>query len=167
MINQRQRHTRPRPQLYLSQPPLVAEQCYVEAMCSTNSSTTSTISSVKDDFNSSRSIDQNPILPIAEQVEQVLARSRHIWQGYLETAKSLKCIPQESLRLSDLLHRFPALPDDLKGVSSVQGQSIWRRSSPGTCPLVLRTRMQQRWKPILLGNRPTKCELSPLVLFLY
>ncbi|PVH71365.1 hypothetical protein DL98DRAFT_540103 [Cadophora sp. DSE1049] len=108
-------------------------------MYSTNSSNASTLSSVNDDF--------NPILPTTEQIEHVLARSRHIWQGHLETAKSLKSIPQESLTLSNRLDRFPALPDDLKGVSFLQGQSTWKRSSPGT------------W------SRPTKCEVSPLVPF--
>ncbi|KAF4634578.1 hypothetical protein G7Y89_g3525 [Cudoniella acicularis] len=134
-------------------------------MHSTDSSTASTISSVNDDFNSSRSTHDDPILPTTEQVEHVLARSRHVWQGHLEKAKSIKCIPQESLRLSNWLHRLPALPDDLKGVSSLQGQSTWRRTSPVTCSLLLRTGAPQRWNPILSRSRPTKCEFSPLAPF--
>jgi len=126
-------------------------------MYSSNSSNASILSNVSDDF--------NPILPATKQIEHVLARSRHIWQGLHQMAKSLKSIPQESLTLSDRLDRFPALPDDLKGVSFLQGEPTWRRSSPGTCPLATRTGKEERWNPILSRSRPMKCEFSPLVPF--
>ena len=73
-------------------------------MGSTDSSTASTISSVNDDFNSSRSTHEDPILPTTEQ------------KGKINQIR-------KSLRLPNRLHRFPALPDDLKGVSSLQGLS--------------------------------------------
>jgi len=134
-------------------------------MDSTDNSTASIIPSVNDDFNSSTSTHDDPILPTTEQVEHVLARSRHVWQGHLERAKSIKNISQENLRVSNWLYRLPALPDDLKGVSSLQGQSTWRRTSPDTCSLLLRTGAPQRWNPILSRSRPTKCEFSPLAPF--
>lgn len=130
--------------------------------------TVSTISTVEDDtVKDDLSSDQFPILPTSEEAGQVFASSKHIWQGYLKEAKLFKSIPQESLRLSKILHRFPALPDNLKGLTSFQGYSTWRRSSPGNCSLTFRTGSQQRRKSILSASRPTKCEFSNLVPFLH
>jgi hypothetical protein len=129
-------------------------------MLSTDSSTSSTISIDNDDLNSSRNTEDDPILPATEQVEEIFARGRHIWQGYLERARSMHHIPPERLKLSSLLHRLPALPDDLKGVSFLQGQSTWKLNKPVTCSLDMRTGTEQRWRPILSRGRPTRCRFS-------
>ena len=136
-------------------------------MFSTDSSTLSTISTGNDELNSQRSTDENnPILPTTEQVQEVFARSRYIWQGYLERAKSMHHISPESLKLSHLLHRLPALPDDLKGVLFLEGQSTWKLNTPATCSLNLRTGIKQRWSPTLSRGCPTRCEFSAEAPFL-
>ncbi|KAH6675901.1 hypothetical protein B0J14DRAFT_587534 [Halenospora varia] len=134
-------------------------------MLSTDSSAASTISIDNDDLNSSRSTEDDLILPAAGQVEEIFARSRHVWQGYLERAKSMHHIRPESLKLSNLLHRLPALPDDLKGVSFLQGQSTWKLNTHVTCSLESRTGTEQRWKPILSRGRPTRCRFSAQIPF--
>ncbi|ESZ99421.1 phosphotransferase enzyme family protein [Sclerotinia borealis F-4128] len=92
-------------------------------MLSSDGSMASTNSIDSDDLNSQRSTNENnPLLPTTEKVQEIFARSRHIWQGYLERAKSMHRISPESLKLSSLLHRLPALPDDLDGVTILQGQ---------------------------------------------
>jgi hypothetical protein len=125
-------------------------------MPSTDGSTASTISIDNAEEN-------DPILPTTEQVQDVFTRSKHVWQGYLEKAKSMHHIPPESLKLSNQLRRLPAIPDDLKGVLSLQGQSTWKLNTPVTCSLNLRTGTEQRWR---LSTRPTRCRFSAQVPFL-
>jgi len=73
-------------------------------MLSTDSSTASTISIDSDDFNSARSREENdPILPTTEQVQEVFARSRHVWQVYLERAKPMHHISPESRELETFI----------------------------------------------------------------
>ena len=132
---------------------------------STDSGTASTISIDNDDL-ASRSTEGGPILPATEQVEEIFARSRHVWQGYLERARLMHGISQESLELSKLFYRFPALPEDLKGVSFLQGQSTWKLNSPATCSLGSRTGTVQGWRPILSRGCPTRCRFSAEIPFL-
>lgn len=114
-------------------------------MLSTNSGMESTMSADNDDLNFHGSTDKNdPVLLPAQQVQEVFAKSKHIWQGYLETAKSMHHISSESFNLSNLLRRLPTLPDNLKGVVYLQGQSTWRLDTPVTCSLHLRTGTEQR-----------------------
>jgi hypothetical protein len=75
-------------------------------------------------------------------------------------------ISHESLKLSNLLHRLPALPDDLKGVLCLQGQSTWKLNTLDTCSLNFRTGTEQRWRPILSRGCPTRCRFSSQAPFL-
>jgi hypothetical protein len=135
-------------------------------MLSIDSSTTaSTISFDHDDVNCSIHTENDPILPTTCQVQEVFARSRRIWQGYLERARSIHHISLKSLQLSNLLYRIPALPDDLKGVIFLQGHSTWKLNTPAACSLNTRTGTQQRWRPILSRGRPTRCKFSAQIPF--
>ena len=119
----------------------------VESSISSNASTVSTDESTEEN---------NPFLLPTEQAQSIFAGSKHIWQSYLETAKSMHHIMPDSLNLSSL-HRLPTLPDDLEGVKTLQGRSTWRQDS---CLLHLRHGTKQQWQPTLSTGCPTVCKFS-------
>jgi hypothetical protein len=135
-------------------------------MLSNDSSTTASTTSIEnDDVNCSINTENDPILPTTYQVQEVFARSRRIWQGYLSRARSIHHISLKSLKLSNLLRRIPALSDDLKGVIFLQGYSTWKLNTPAACSLNSRTGVEQRWRPILSRGCPTRCKFSAQIPF--
>ena len=73
---------------------------------------------------------------------------------YLERARSIHHIPPERLKLSNLLHRLPALPEDLKGLLFLEGQSTWKLNTPGVgfVPVEKYDRFKQLLEAVRIDN---------------
>lgn len=97
------------------------------------------------------------ITPATEKVEAIFAKSQKIWQIYLEKAQSMVSLPVDRLEASNLLHRIPALPTNLRDCWFVDGHSTWDAVSQEGCELQQKTDGQLR---ISLGvTGPTRCEI--------
>lgn len=67
----------------------------------------------------------------------------------------------DTVRLSDLGHRVPTMPDNLQGIRELAGQALWRMES-SSCPSSssphARTEQIRKWT--LTRPRPTLCTIS-------
>jgi len=97
------------------------------------------------------------ITPATEKVEAIFAKSQKIWQIYLEKAQSMVSLPADSLEASNLLHRIPALPTNLRDCWFVDGHSMWDAVSQEGCDLRQKTEGQLRISLGVAG--PTRCEI--------
>jgi hypothetical protein len=95
------------------------------------SSSVDTSSSVPETVISSWSDDDNrAVAPSTDDVTRTLARSTTCWNDLASKSHAIR-MTHDTVQLTTLLHRTPALPDDLHGVEQIRGYASWTRVSTG------------------------------------
>ncbi|EQK98420.1 hypothetical protein OCS_05866 [Ophiocordyceps sinensis CO18] len=123
-------------------------------MSSSSKLSTSTITS----FGSVDGLEEDHVTPSQDKITQTFARSKQLWQFLSRKASSVG-LQRDTVRLSDLNHGLPAIPDDLQARTELAGQATWQMRSTGcTVPCEARNGGKRRWKPARL--RPTLCMIS-------
>ncbi|KAK3312474.1 hypothetical protein B0H66DRAFT_399292 [Apodospora peruviana] len=101
--------------------------------------------------------EDDPVILSPSQVGRIFAESKYLWQELFARtgAMTMQC---DTVRLSDLGHRLPAMPDNLQSVRELAGQAMWRMESTScTSPPHARTEQIRKWT--LTRPRPTLCTL--------
>ena len=132
------------------------------------SSSTRTSVSTAETEDSSSDDGENPIIaPSADQLRQTFASSTQYWNDLACKGHSTQ-MKHDTIRLDKLLHRVPALPEDLVDKISVSGYASWKLIS-AECKRRLSNRhgQKQRWFLDLPQNRPTLCSVSIQKHFTY
>jgi hypothetical protein len=100
------------------------------------------------------------IAPSAGISRPTLARSSLYWNSLAEKAHFTR-LRRDSIQLTNLLQRVPALPEDLHQVESVCGHCSWKQASPGcNSPLPDRQGQERHWWLDLPSSKPTFCSLA-------
>ncbi|KAM7182893.1 hypothetical protein V8F33_013945 [Rhypophila sp. PSN 637] len=123
-----------------------------------SSSSVSTWRSDTTDRSSGIPNEDDPVIPSPSQVGRIFAESKYLWQGLFARAgaMTMQC---DTVRLLDLGHRVPPMPDNLQSMCELAGQAMWRMESAScTSPPHTRTKQTRKWA--LTRPRPTLCTIS-------
>ncbi len=111
------------------------------------------------------------VIPSADSIGRVFTHGKHAWRDLLARAGAMT-MRRDMVKLSDLAHRWPAMPDDLQGIRELSGQATWQMRSSGSCCCcwmnptttttppsdATRTEQVHSWAPTV--SRPTLCAMS-------
>ncbi|KAM0415641.1 hypothetical protein ACHAPT_013413 [Fusarium lateritium] len=102
--------------------------------------------------------EEDDIVPSKDQIDRMFSHSQQVWQNLYKKATSMR-LERDTVRLSDLIHGLPAIPDNLQGVQDLAGQAIWEMKAT-SCkhPHITRAEQKRRWNPT--RRRPTLCMIS-------
>ena len=107
------------------------------------------------------------VAPSPDQLRRTITHSKQHWDSLAEKAQSMH-MSNDTVRLVHLLHRLPALPDNLHQTRLVKGQASWKLKSSGcNSHLAARTAEERSWNLSLPSGRPTLCSISKDNCFRY
>ena len=90
--------------------------------------------------------ENSPVLPSAESSARVLAQSSSYWNSLLQQSTSMN-MDSDMIRLCNLRHRFPGLPDEIPNVVHLVGQATWNLTSG--CKVGWKQRKGGEWRFLL------------------